>query len=89
MLSINTVYSDKNNIIKITREVSDDADLKMVVGEVIYAVETQCPDVFKTHDQFENAEIPDGLTLNCTVLNVENDMFSLKVTISRKRKSKS
>ena len=86
MLLINANYTDARNNIKLVREVADDADLKMVVGEVIYGVEVQMsPEVFATNEQFEKANIPDKFKLNCTVLDESNEDFSLKVTICRKR----
>ena len=85
MLSINGMYTDNNTVIKVGREVKEDSDLQMIVGEIIYAIETQCHK-FSTHDIFQSVVIPNNFTLNCTLVSINKDDFSLRVTLARKRK---
>lgn len=86
MLVVTANYSDDKNVIKLSREVADDANLAMVAGEVLYGVEVQVPEMFNTGDEFKKAEIPAEFKSNCTVLNVEADKFTLKMTICRGKK---
>lgn len=86
MLVITASYSDKDNTIKLSREVADSANLAMVAGEVLYGVEVQVPEMFNTGDEFKKAEIPDEFKKNCTVLNTETEQFTLKMTICRGKK---
>lgn len=88
MLIITANYSDKNNKIKLSREVADDAHIGMIIGEILYGVEVQVPEMFDTKDKFENTDIPEEFKKNATILNTQTDKYSLQITIVRRNTRK-
>lgn len=83
MISINATYKDEAGFISIRRSAKESDNFEMMVGEIIYALEVQKVRMFVAHDEFQKCSIPKEFRRNCTVLNDENENFTLKITMCR------
>ena len=85
MLVFTLKYSKDSEGINLSRTIADDADIATVVGEMLYAVETITKS-FSTHDLFEQATIPEKITLNQRILTYETEDVVVTISASKKKK---